>query len=112
MPRTVSDIDVLQEYMAGVMQRAAHHAGAVEEIALAIAGALVWRKEGPIEVYERDGDMKNALWVTIGAKKYAMKYNHDNETIEFREKNLRGKLLKSFTNATSIAEVKQFFADL
>ena len=27
MPRTVTDIDVLQDYLGGVMDRAEHHAG-------------------------------------------------------------------------------------
>jgi hypothetical protein len=112
MPRTVSDIDVLQEYITGVMERAAHHAGAVEEIALAIAGALVWRKDGPIRVYEREGKMTNVLWITIGGKKYALSYNHRAQTIEVREGSIHGEVLKSFTNATPIREVKRFFADL
>lgn len=112
MPRTVSNIDVLQEYISGVMERAEHHAGNVEEIALAIGGALIWRKDGPIKVYEREGKMTNALWVTIGGKKYALSYNHRAERIEVREQSMQGKLLKSFTNVTPISEVKQFFADL
>lgn len=70
VPRTVTDIDVLQEYISGVMERAEHHAGAVEEIALAIAGAIVWRKDGTIRVYEREGRMTNALWVTMGGQRY------------------------------------------
>ena len=86
MPRTVSNVDVLQEYIAGVMERAAHHAGDVEEIALAVAGALIWRKEGPIKIYEREGKMTNAIWVVIGGKKYALSYNHRAKTIEVRER--------------------------
>ncbi len=66
----------------------------------------------PIDVYERNGQIKNALWITIGGKKYAMKYNHRAKTIEIRERTLTGKLLKSFTNATPIGEVKQFFTAL
>lgn len=112
MPRSVSDIDVLQEYIAGVMERAAHHAGAVEEIALAVAGALVWRKDGPIKIYEREGKMANALWATIGGKVYALSYSHQAKTIEVRERSMQGKVLASFTNSTPIGDVKTFFASL
>jgi hypothetical protein len=112
MPRIVSDVDVLQEYIAGVMERAAHHAGKVEEIALAVAGAIIWRKDGPIKIYEREGEMTNALWVTISGKKYALSYNHRAETIEFREKSMQGKVLATFTNATPVSKVKEFFCDL
>ena len=112
MPRTVNDIDVLQEYIAGVMERAAHHAGEVEEIALAVAGALVWRKDGPIKIYEREGKMTNAIWVTIGGEKYALSYNHRAETIEVREKSMQGKVLASFDNSTPVHDVKEFFGNL
>jgi integron cassette protein len=112
MPRTVDEIDDLQEYVTGVMERADHHAGDVGEIALAIAGALIWRKEGEIKVYERQGKMTNALWVTISGKKYALAYNHDAKTIELREGSIQGSVVKSFTNRTPISEVKDFFASL
>ena len=50
MPRTVTDVDVLQEYISGVMNRADHHAGNVSDVCLAIAGAVIWRKDGDIRV--------------------------------------------------------------
>jgi hypothetical protein len=59
MPQTIASVDVLQQYIQGVMARAEHHANNVDEVALAIAGAVVWRKEGEIEVMTREGDMKN-----------------------------------------------------
>jgi len=101
MPRTVTDIDVLQEYINGVMERAAHHAGRVEEIALAVAGAIVWRKSGPVRVYEREGKMTNALWVEIGNQQYALSYSHDAEQIEVRFGNMRGEVVASFDNSST-----------
>ena len=112
MPRTVTDVDVLQEYISGVMERAAHHAGQVEQIALAVAGAIIWRKSGPIRVFEREGRMTNALWVAIGDHRYALSYNHEAETIEVRADNIRGDVLASFSNETPLAEVKRFFERL
>ncbi|WP_162148383.1 hypothetical protein [Vibrio cholerae] len=40
MALTVKDVNILSQYISGVMARADHHAGNVEEIALALAGAI------------------------------------------------------------------------
>jgi hypothetical protein len=62
MPVAIADVDALKAYIDGVMYRAAHHAGQVNAIALALAGAIVWRKDAePIEVMARDGETKNVL---------------------------------------------------
>jgi len=112
MSRTVTDVDVLQEYIAGVMERASHHAGNIEEIALAVAGAIIWRKNGPIRVGEREGHMTNVLWVTIGHRKYALSYNHDKLVIEVRGDSIRGVVLASLSNATPLSDVKECFQSL
>jgi hypothetical protein len=112
MPQAIASVDVLQQYIQGVMARAEHHANNVDEVALAIAGAVVWRKEGEIEVMTREGDMKNVLWVRIGGTRYALSYNHEGPCIEVRERNTQGRVLAVFTNANTAGEVKQFFADL
>lgn len=54
------------------MARADHHANNVDEVALAIAGAVDWREEGEIEGMTREGDMKNVLWVRINGNLYAL----------------------------------------
>ncbi|MEH1935142.1 MAG: hypothetical protein V7L14_15895 [Nostoc sp.] len=52
MPLEVTDIQTLKGYIDGVMERADHHAGGVNEISLALAGAIVWRKDDdPIRGY-------------------------------------------------------------
>jgi hypothetical protein len=110
--RVVTEVDVLQQYISGVMERADHHAGNVNEVCLAIAGALIWRKDGDIQVYEREGSLTNALWVIIGGNKYAVSYKHETGKIEIRENNMRGKTLREFDNSDSAADVRNFFADL
>ena len=42
--------DLLKEYFNGVLSRADHHAQGVQEISLALMGAVIWRSEGDIEV--------------------------------------------------------------
>ena len=46
MPLTVADLDTLEAYLAGLMHRSDHHAQTVGAVALALIGAVLWRK-GP-----------------------------------------------------------------
>ena len=114
MPEHVVDIDRLHQYLCGVMDRASHHAGAVAEIALVLAGAIVWRKDEtqPIKVMVREGEMKNVLWANIGGKRYAFSYNHASGEIEMREGSIQGDALHKFSNATPLKEVFDIFQSL
>jgi hypothetical protein len=112
MPQTITGVDVLQDYISGVMARAEHHANNVDEVALAIAGAIVWRKQGDLRVMARAGDMKNVLWVRMSGHRYALAYNHVAGTIEVRNGSTQGPVLASFSNATPLANVKRFFESL
>src|SRR5688500_15315889 len=100
MPRTVSDVDTLQEYIRGVMSKANHHAQVVNEIVLTIAGSIIWRKDDDteIEVRERNGQMGNVLWVTIGGRQYAHSWNRRTGTVEVRQDTLQGPTVARFDN--------------
>ncbi len=63
---TISTIEILRDYLNGVLDRANHHAHNVNEISLAIVGGIIWRTSGDIKVLSRDGEMKNALWLQVG----------------------------------------------
>jgi len=114
MPRTVSDVDTLQEYIQGVMEKAEHHATGVDEAALVIVGVVLWRKDPDrkIKVIERDGQMANVLWVWIGGARYALSYKHKRGAIEVRRRSLRGERLELFDNNTPVAAIRDFFAGL
>ena len=114
MPTEVKDIDVLRLYIHGVMGRADHHADAVSEVALTLAGAIVWSKDPgkAIEVRGRDGDFKNVLWVAIRGTRYAFSYNHNAKKIEMRRDSLQGPVVAAFDNATSAAGVRASFEAL
>lgn len=113
MPQAITDIEILQEYISGVMDRAEHHAGKVNEIALALAGAIIWKKDNePITVFTRKGKMANVVWVKFGGAKYAFSYNHDDEAIEIRKGTTHGDVLHSFSNSTKISEVIEVFNSL
>ena len=113
MALTVKDVDSLHEYISGVMLRADHHAGNVEEITLALAGAILWRKDDAnIKVMAYGGSTKNVLWVTIGGTKYALSYNHDAEKIEMRENSTQGATVHTFDNSTSLTTLVSIFKGL
>jgi hypothetical protein len=113
MPLQVTDIQTLKSYIDGVMKRADHDAGGVNEISLALAGAIVWRKDDePIEVLARDGETKNVLWVKINNNRYAFSYNHMTGEIELRHNSTRGSILHTFSNSTPLNQVKQIFDSL
>lgn len=113
MPRAIPDIQLLRQYINGVMERAAHHADMVSEVALALAGAIIWRKDdADIEVFEREGKMTNVLWVRVGGNRYAFSYNHEAGLIEMRAGSTQGAVLHSFSNSTTNHEIKEIFGKL
>lgn len=114
MALTVTEIEELRAYVNGVMARADHHAGAVNEIALALTGAILWRKEDaePIKVMAHNGETKNVLWVRMGGERYAFSYNHEIGQIEMRKGSTQGPTLHTFSNATPLADVRRIFAAL
>lgn len=113
MPQQVTDVERLQEYVNGVIGRADHHAKSVNEIIYALVGAIVCYKDAdPIKVLTQDGEMKNALWMTINRRKYALSFNHLSKEIELRSGTLKGKVIHSFSNSTPNSEVRQVFESL
>ena len=113
MPLELTQVQQIREYLRGVMDRAVHHAGNVDEIALAIAGAVIWRMDdNPLEVFAREGQIKNVLWVRIDGQRLAFSYNHEEETIEVREGTTQGRVLRSFSNNNSAGDVVEFFRGL
>jgi hypothetical protein len=113
MPLQVDDLRLLEEYLGGVLDRSEHHAKTVGAIALALVGAVLWRKDDvPLEVKTYAGKTANILWVHIGGRRYALAYNHQAETIELRDRTQSGDVIASFTNSTPVSEVRRVFKAL
>jgi len=114
MPVEVADIETLRAYLVGVMDRADHHAKRVQDIALALAGAIVWRKDAgqPIEVMAHGEETKNVLWVYIGGQRYAFSYKHSPPRIEMREGTTQGPTLHTFDNSTPLSDLREVFESL
>jgi len=110
MPKEITDIDILRSYLEGVMDRADHHAQNVNEVALSIAGGVLWKKDdSPLKVMTREGEMKNVLWFKVGGKGYALSYNHETGMIEMRINTTHGRVISSFSNSMTNAEIRTIF---
>ena len=114
MPLHVDDVATLQEYLAGVVKRADHHADNVRLVVLPLVGAIVLFKdpEHAIEVMTREGSTTNVLWVHLGEARYAFSYEHDSGSIAMKRGNTQGKVLARFTNSTTIPEILAVFEKL
>src|ERR1700679_297791 len=111
MPTSVSNIDLLRDYILGVSSRANHHARNVQDVAPAVAGHIVANKDNnPIEVHTVSGSMKNVLWVYIRGNKYAFGYDHTSQQIQIRDNSWNGTLRHSIDNSTTHAQLIAIFA--
>ena len=113
MPTQITDLDILKEYIGGVMGRADHHAKNINEITLALVGAIVWKKdEEPVEVMAHKGEMKNVLWVKINGVRYAFSYNRHNKSVSMHRDSTHGMLIYSFSNQTPVSKIREVFESL
>ncbi len=112
MPLTITSLNILNEYINGVMNRADHHAHNVNEIVLSLAGAVIWKSTADIEVKTYQGETANILWLTINSRRYALAFNHNTGRIEIRERTIRGQVLHELDNSTSNSELKRIFNSL
>src|SRR5580692_5178676 len=103
MPISVDDVTTLERYLQGVMGRSDHHAETVGAVALALLGAVLWRKDDkPLEVRRYGGEPANVIWFEVGGVRYALAYNHKAGCIELRERTQSGEVRHSFTNRTAV----------
>jgi integron cassette protein len=115
MPVMVDDVATLRLYVRSVIADAKHHANNVEEIILALAGAVISRQDdgSPLAVHSgKSGGMGRALTVTIRGNRYALSYSHADKAIQMKEGSFQGNVLHQFTNATPLSEVASIFSDL
>jgi hypothetical protein len=56
VPLQVADLNMLETYLDGVMNRSGHHPSSVGGIALALLGAVLWKKDDALlELRTYDG---------------------------------------------------------
>jgi len=108
----INNIDLLRDYLIGVLDRANHHAHNVNEIALAIVGGIIWKTTDNLRVLSRQGQMKNVLWLQVDHRRLCFVYNHATGEIDIRENTIQGNTITSFDNSTPIKDIKDFFENL
>ena len=109
----VTDIDVIRGYLKGVVDRADHYAQGVNEVVLAVAGGVVWRKDdGLLEVRARMGEMRIVLWFTEDGERYALSYNYRTEEIELKAGSTQGRVAACFSSIITNADVRSVFDGL
>jgi hypothetical protein len=93
------------------------HAGNVNEIVLALIGAVVWRADNnSIEIGTRmtaEGNLHeaNMCWFTVNNKEYALVYRSGKGTVDLCARNRTGNVIASFNN-TNHATIQPTFAAL
>lgn len=112
MALTINGIDILKQYCNGVIERADHHADNVNAIALALIGGVIWKASEDVVVKEYAGSPANVLWMIVNGKRYCFSFNHSTWVIDVREDSIRGKVLASFDNNTTVNDVRTFFKSL
>lgn len=112
MALTIDTLTHLNQYINQVMKRADHHGGKVNEIVLTLAGAVIWKATEDISVRTENDEMKNVLWLIVGANRYVLSYNHDTGLIELRDRSIKGTVRESFSNQTTAGHVKDIFSRL
>jgi hypothetical protein len=113
MSLVASNLEYLQFYLKNVMDASANHGETVGGVALAVIGAVLWRKDPlPIKVRSYQGNPAKTFWVQMGGDKYAVTYNHRKRCIELRQRTQTGRVLANFNNRTTMTEVYRFFKKL
>ena len=113
MAITATDVDQLQKYADGVMNRAGHHAGKVKGSALAILGGIIWRADSDtIRIREYAGNPANMLWIKAGGRDYAFRYEHSTGQIEIRDGSQKGTVLHTIDDMMPVADIHTIIQSL
>lgn len=114
MPIKIKTIDQFQEYMEGVLYRTDDHAeDIIKQIYL--LGSIILRfrdLNSDFQVRSQDGETKNIAWLYINKKRYALRFEHKNITVELRENSIKGPLIKVFDKNSSFKDIYDTFKKL
>jgi hypothetical protein len=112
MSVSIESTELLKTYFEGVLHRADHHAKEVEEVALSLLGAVIWKSNDEIQVREVKEGYGNVLWFRTENNRYALCYNHSTKKIELRDRSQQGDTLHEFDNSTPNTRVLEIFRGL
>lgn len=94
----MDDTSTLKRFLTASAQHAARYGRDLYPVVRELFGAILWVKDrGPITTMK---EMKNAVWVKIDGKTYALAYDADQQQIDLREKTTLGRIVHSFDSRT------------
>ncbi len=114
MSKKISDLNALIEYFTKIMN-CKECAPTIAAIPLALLGAVLWQKDAEtiINVGTYGAGVGRMLWVQIRGQRYTFTDNYGRpRCIQLRRGDHRGEVIKEFTNATSVVEVREIFETL
>jgi len=111
LSQEIKSVEELQEYLSRISGHATQRARNVNQVILALAGAVVLFKDPGthLEILTRHGNRKNVLFLTINGTRYVFSYNHQQQTVDIKQDSLQGRVVGSFTNNTPYAQILQVF---
>lgn len=111
MSVTIESLGILKTYFSNVLKRADHHAQEVNQVALTILGAIIWKCVGEVSVMETKEGYGNVLWFrTENGDRYALSYNHSQKKIDLRQHSVKGETLFQFDNSSTYPEIMGIFS--
>jgi hypothetical protein len=104
----ISSIPRFRLYLDGIMKKAKHHAGKVNEIILPLAGLVLWKAK-EIKVREYNKKTANMAWCLINDEWYCFSYDHKQQLIRITERTLKGDVVAELNNETEPSELLSLF---
>lgn len=110
--RTITAVNELQAFLERVISRADDRAPDVNRVILVLASAVIWAKDGPIELADREGNLGNHLWFPARGRRYCLAYSHNTHSIQVRSGSREGRSTYEFTNSSTAAQIFQAFSSI
>ena len=112
MAKTLTTLGEFQSYFSKVAEKAESHAPNVSEVIFVLAGALLRTEAEEIQVWEREGETGNVLWLKTPCQWYTFSYDRQSQSVTVRRKWEKGSVFKKFTNQSDVNEIISFFNKL
>ncbi len=113
MARQIDSVDILGEYVRGVMERASHHAGNVIDVIPQLVAEIIQQHDPEtLQCRTYRAKLANILRFAVNSRTYALRYDHNSEQIELRSGNEHGSVVARFSNADGRQQVQAVFRSL
>jgi hypothetical protein len=114
MAKKINSNKELDEYIQNIQKEADCHAPKVKEIIRPLSSYIrkeIDHKNNFIEVYEREGNIARACWITLNKRRLFFKYNYETQEIFMKNRSQQGNLITQFDNSDDDQSIKQKLSD-